>query len=126
MILNNDNFFNYAMKHYDNPSCRTLDEFNEDINRFKYLKKLLNRYLADDDTVNFRLIINHIAILFNVFEYDACTAMLFFKTEQSHWTVIKPILEYLNYLPEFIIDLGINTCIIECHKKTVDELKELS
>ena len=125
MVLNNDNFISYAMKHYDNPSCRTLDEFNEDLNRFKYLKKILNRYLANDDTVNFRLIVNHIAILFNVFEYNACTSMLFFKTETEHWGVLKPILEYLNYLPEFIPDLGINTCMIESHKPTVCEIKDM-
>ena len=125
MLLNNDTFISYAMKHYDNPSCKTLDEFNEDLNRFKYLKKLLNRYLAEDDTVNFRLIVNHVAILFNVFEYNACTAMLFFKTDREHWAIIKPILEYLNYLPEFIPDLGINTQMIDNHQRTVDELKEL-
>lgn len=125
MLLNNDTFISYAMKHYDNPSCRTLDEFNDDLNRFKYLKKLLNRYLANDDTVNFRLIVNHIAILYNVFEYNACTAMLFFKTDREQWVVIKPILEYLSYLPEFIPDLGINTQMIDSHQKTVDELKEL-
>lgn len=125
MLLNNDTFISYAMKHYDNPSCKTLDEFNEDLSRFKYLKKLLNRYLAEDDTVNFRLIVNHIAILYNVFEYNACTTMLFFKTDREHWGVIKPILEYLNYLPEFIPDLGINTKMIVDHRQTVDELKEL-
>ncbi len=124
MILNNDTFISYAMKHYDNPSCKTLDEFNEDLSRFKYLKKLLNRYMAGDDTVNFRLIVNHIAILYNVFEYNACTAMLFFKTESDQWTVIAPILEYMNYLPEFIPDIGVNTNLIERHSKTVSELKE--
>lgn len=125
MILNSDNFISYAMKHYDNPSCRTLDEFNDDLNRFRYLKKLLNRYLAGDENVNFRLIVNHIAILFNVFDYSACTAMLFFKTDKEHWVVIKPILAYLNYLPEFIPDLGINTNMIMDHDKTVQELKGL-
>jgi hypothetical protein len=113
------------MKHYDNPSCKTLDEFNEDLSRFKHLRKLLNRYVADDDNVNFRLIVNHISILFNVFDYPACTAMLFFKTEKDHWGIIKPILYYLNYLPDFIPDLGINTKMIENHLKTVEELKGL-
>lgn len=125
MILSNDTFISYAMKHYDNPSCKTLDEFNDDLNRFRYLKKLLNRYLANDENVNFRLIINHIAILYNVFEYNACTAMLFFKTDKDHWSVIKPILQYLNYLPEFIPDVGLNTNIIDSHPKTIQELKEL-
>jgi hypothetical protein len=124
MILSNDTFISYAMKHYDNPSCKTLDEFNEDLSRFKYLKKLLNRYIAGDDTVNFRLIVNHIAILYNVFEYNACTAMLFFKTEREQWSVIAPILEYMNYLPEFISDIGVNTNMIERHSRTVAELKE--
>lgn len=124
MNLNDDNFISYAMKHYDNPSCKTLDEFNDDLSRFKYLKKLLNRYVAEDVNVNFRLIVNHIAILYNVFEYNACTTMLFFKTDKEHWGVIKPILAYMNYLPEFISDIGINTNMIECHKRTLDELKE--
>ena len=124
MLLTNDTFISYAMKHYDNPSCKTLDEFNEDLNRFKYLKKLLNRYLADDENVNFRLIVNHIVILYNMFDYNACTAMLFFKTEPEHWGVLKPILEYMNYLPEFIPDIGLNTALIHNHAKTVKELEE--
>lgn len=125
MLLNNDTFISYAMKHYDNPSCRTLDEFNDDVNRFRYLKKILNRYAASDNTVNFRLIVNHIVILYNIFEYNACTTMLFFKTDKEHWSIIKPILTYLNYLPEYIPDIGINTTLIENHQHTVDNLKDL-
>lgn len=124
MILNNDTFLSYAMKHYDNPSCKTIEDFNDDLNRFKYLKKLINRYIEGDTSVNFRLIMNHIVILYNVFDYQACTALLFFKTEQHQWPIIKPILDHMNYLPEIIEDLGINTTIIHSDPKTLSELRE--
>lgn len=124
-MLNNDNFVTYAMRHYDNPSCKTLNEFNEDLNRIRYLRKLLNRYLEDDDTVNFRLIVNHIFILYNVFDSNACTSMLFFKTEKHHWEILKPILDYMNYLPEYIVDVGINTELIISDEKTLDQLRNL-
>ena len=41
--LNDDNIVNFAMKNYDNPSCKNIEEFQEDFNRIKYIKRLFNR-----------------------------------------------------------------------------------
>ncbi len=74
-------------------------EFNEDLNRFKYLKRLLRRYEVDDDLQE-RLILNHLIVLYNVFGIEACNRMIWFKIEPIHWHYIKPFLVYLHYLPD--------------------------
>lgn len=65
--LTDDNFVIFAMRHYDNPQCHSVSEFEEDLKRFLYLKKLLCRYLKDGDFRE-RLILNHVIILYNVFD----------------------------------------------------------
>ncbi len=105
-MLTDSDFLNYAMRHYDNPSCRTINEFNNDLNRFKYLKKLFQRY-SDKGEENFLLMLNHIMILFNVFEREACVKMLFFKVEKQHWPLLKTFLVGLSYMPDVIPDYGV-------------------
>jgi hypothetical protein len=90
----------YAMKHYDNPSCCSIDEFNEDINRFKYIKKLVTRYIETGELKE-RLILNHLIILNNVFGAGPLCRMLFLKMDR-HLTYIKPFLVLLSILPEFV------------------------
>ena len=65
-VLNIDNFMIYAMKAYDNPQCSGVDEFHEDLNRVKYIKRLLRKYKRDG-VIRERLILNHIIIFCNVF-----------------------------------------------------------
>ena len=77
-ILNKDNFILYCMKHYDNPQCTSVREFEEDLNRFLYLQKLLNRYINNKDELRERLILNHLIVLFNLFN-DATINILFYK-----------------------------------------------
>ena len=48
--LNDDNFMIFAIKHYRNPSCTGMDELEDDLKRFKYLKRLFNRYEKDRRT----------------------------------------------------------------------------
>lgn len=105
-MLTESDFLNYAMRHYDNPSCRTINEFNNDLNRFKYLKKLFQRY-TDKGEENFLLMLNHIMILFNVFERDPCVKMLFFKVERRHWPILKTFLVGLSFMPDEIPELGV-------------------
>ena len=38
------NWMMFAMKHYDNPQADGEEEFQEDIKRYKYLKRLLKKY----------------------------------------------------------------------------------
>ena len=41
--LNDDNFLIFAIKHYRNPSCTGMAELEDDLKRFKYLKRLFNQ-----------------------------------------------------------------------------------
>lgn len=97
--LTEENFLLYAANNYKNPNCLDVEEFYDDLNRFKYLKRLLGRYYNDDDLQE-RLIINHIVILYNVFGIEATTKMLWYKIEKQYWPVIKPIMLYLNYITD--------------------------
>lgn len=98
--LTDANFVMYAMKNYDNQSCCSIDEFNEDINRFKYIKKLLTRYIETGELKE-RLILNHIIVLNNVFGAGPLNRMLFLKLDK-HLTYIKPFLVMLSILPEYV------------------------
>jgi hypothetical protein len=87
----------YAMKHYDSPHC-VLHEFEEDLKRVKYIKRLIGRYLSTGELKE-RLLLNHIIILANVFGVEFTTRMLFYRTDPDHHPVIKTFLLYLQYLP---------------------------
>ena len=95
--LNDDNFLIFAIKHYRNSSCTGMAELEDDLKRFKYLKRLFNRYEKTGDP-NDRLIINHLTLLYNVFG-NATTEMLFFKLEEKYWINLKTYLVFLNRLP---------------------------
>ena len=97
--LNRENFELFAAKHYDNPCCLTADEFYDDIAKFKYIIRLLRKY-RDTGNLQERLILNHVICLYNVFDNDACTRMMFYRIEPDLWPQIKTFLIYLNYLPE--------------------------
>lgn len=105
-MINESEFFAYAVRHYDNPSCKTTSEFNEDLNRFKHLRKTLIRYCSGDD-VNPQLILNHVVVLLNVFDQYACVRMMFERIEHSYWSPLKTILSFLNVMPNDILECGI-------------------
>lgn len=98
MKLSEDNFLLFAMHHYDNQQCHNVQEFEEDLKRFLYLRKLLNRYKRDGELKE-RLILNHIIVLYNLFG-DALTDMLFFKVEKEYWSALVTFLVYLNRISE--------------------------
>jgi len=94
------NFQAYAMKHYDDPQCESVEDFQEDLRRFRYLKRLLHRYHTNGE-MRERLMLNHLICLFNVFGYDPCMRMLDFKIKDDrYWTSIKTMLLYLGYIDE--------------------------
>lgn len=99
MNLTESTFLLYAMKHYDNPQCTDMSEFEEDMKRFQYLRKLFSRYKQDDDLKE-RLILNHLIVIYNVFGVDA-TNMLFLKLHEYH-SYLKPFVEYLNFMPQVL------------------------
>lgn len=97
--INDDNFLIYAAKNYHTPRSIDAEEFYEELNRFKYIKRLFNRYTRGGDLCE-RLILNHITILLNVFGQEAGVLMLMFKTGAKDLSVLKPFLEYLKALRE--------------------------
>lgn len=102
--LTEDNFIMYAMKAYNSPHC-IMSEFESDLKRTKYLKRLFRRYKITK-LLKERLILNHIILLYNVFGVDAATRILFFKIDEKDYDVLKTFLIYLNYMPDKI--KGIN------------------
>jgi len=94
--LSESTFLVYAANHYDNIQCHDVSEFEEDLKRFQYLRKLFGRYHTLGDLKE-RLILNHLIVIYNCFG-KAATNMLFMKLEGFH-QYLKPFVEYLNYLP---------------------------
>lgn len=92
--LTEENSFIFAAKHYYNPLGVDAEEFEEDLKRFKYVKRLINRYLTSEDLAE-RLILNHLIVIFNVFGIPAGLAILELKLDKSHWPVLKPFLIFL-------------------------------
>ncbi len=97
--LNEDNYLLFAIKFYDNPHAITRDDFEDDLKKIKYVKRLLRRYI-NTNTLKTHLILNHLTVLFNVFG-DAAVPLLFYNLEQDLWSSIKSFLVFLNKLPEF-------------------------
>jgi hypothetical protein len=98
-ILTRDNFMLYAMGNYTNPDCMGMTEFNEDLCKIKYVKRLLKRYIR---TGNLRtiLLLNHMVVLGNVFGRTPAARMLFFKLESDTYPALKTVLLYLDYIHE--------------------------
>lgn len=96
--LTEHNFSLYAAKYYDNPNCTDILEFHEDLNRIKYIKRLLKKY-EETGELKERLILNHIITFYNVFEPVAGTRMLIYKLKDQ-LQYLKPFLVFLNYWPE--------------------------
>lgn len=124
MILNDTNFLLYAAKCYDIKKSAGGEEFYEDLKRFQYLKRLFKRYEESDD-LKIRLILNHIIVLYNCFGPEA-THMIFFKLREYH-SMVKPIVLFLNYLPEKIEyeDAIIFASDIPLDPRIVQELRKI-
>lgn len=89
----------YAIKHYDNPQCEGEKEFEDDLKRFKYIKRLLRRYY-DTGVLKERLLLNHLIVLNNVFSVDVATTLLLYKIQPDYWPALKSFLIYLNSISD--------------------------
>ena len=117
--LNEDNFLLFAIKHYENPQAVTKDDFNKDLNHFKYIKRLLKRY-KNTGQLKTHLLLNHFIILYNIFG-EATTPMLFFKIERELWSSMKSFIMFLGRFPEYphseIHDIQVDlNCLSELYK----------
>lgn len=114
--LTEENFTLYAMKHYDNPHCRGVNEFNDDLKKFKYLKRLFRKYRAGGGLKE-RLILNHIIVIYNLFGVDAATNMLFFKIDKKYWPQLKSFLMYLNVMPPDNLMVEVDQDVLQSLRK---------
>lgn len=120
--LTEDNFLLFAMHHYDN-TCPSVEEFEEDMKRFLYLKKLLTRYRINGD-LRERLILNHIIILYNLFD-KAATRMLFYKIDEQNWNTLITFLVYLERMPDKVSEFDLVLADIELDKEIIKVLRNL-
>ena len=114
--LTSENFLLFAIKNYENPQAVTKEDFEKDLNHFKYIKRLLKRY-RNTGELKAHLLLNHFIILYNIFG-EGTTAMLFYKIEEEMWEIMKTFVVFLDKLPEyphcFIHDIEIDDyCLSE-------------
>jgi hypothetical protein len=118
MKLTKNNLVVYAAKHYYNPKHIDGEEFFDDLKKFKYVKRLINRYHQNGDLAE-RLILNHLIVIFNVFGHEAGVEMLALKIPLEQWTTLKPFLVFLRAIRTEDIT-G-----IEMDKYVIDKLRAL-
>ena len=116
--ITNKNFNLYAAQNYINHRALDIEEFYEDLNKFKYLKKLFTKYKKTGELKE-RLILNHIISIFNVFKINSAIKMCFFKIDEDAYPALKTFLLYLNYIKE---DDFIN---ISCDLYVTKQLKNI-
>lgn len=118
-LLTEKNVLLYAAKYYDSTHCLDIEEFNEDMNRIKYIKKLFTTY-EQTNQLKIRLILNHFIVLNNVFESKALVRILFLKMPNySHYFV--PFLMLLNILPDKVMNVHKNPEVINTEEIKIDQ-----
>lgn len=126
-LLNDKNFLIFCASHYDNAKYVSTEDFLEDLNRIKYIKKLITRYIEYGELKE-RLILNHIIVLNNCFGAEVCCKILFFKLKPQ-MKYIKPFLVLLDILPERLLNVGnekiIDTNLIDMDEKIVAKLRKV-
>jgi hypothetical protein len=110
--LTNKNFLDYALKFYENPECKSIDEFLEDVNRIKYVKRLFSRFVQEEEFKS-RLIVNHLIIFNNVFGLVPSSRILFFKIDDKYHSILKTCLLFIDKLPIEIPELDLNNIPID-------------
>jgi hypothetical protein len=125
--IDDSNFLLFAAQNYDNPQCTEDTEFFDDLKKFKYLKRLFNKY-QESGELKERLVLNHLIVIYNLFG-SAATRMLFFRLNE-YLSILKPFLILLNRLPDKVegigsIDNDVITSDIESDQHVVDVLRSI-
>ena len=97
--ITSDNVLMFAIRNYTNPHCEGEKEFEDDLKRFKYIKRLLRKYY-DTGILKERLLLNHIIVLNNVFSMEAATTLLLYKIQPTYWPALKSFLIFLNSISD--------------------------
>jgi hypothetical protein len=117
VAVTEDNYLIVAAKHYNNPQCSSTDEFYADLDRIKYIKRIINRYIETGD-LSERLLLNHIIVFCNVFGIEIAVKMMAVKLEYKYWSVIKTILVFLKYIePTDLIGIDMDANVIKILRK---------
>lgn len=103
-ILTDDNFILFAAKHYENPNCTSVSDFENDLRQIRYIKRLINKYYHTKN-IKIQLLVNHVITFYNLFDSDAATRMLFLKLEKRYYPILKTVLLYLQYMPERVTNI---------------------
>ena len=115
--LTEENLLLYAAKNYYNPVCADAEEFMEDQNRFKYIKRLINKYL-ESNNLSDRLLLNHLIVVYNVFGIEAANRILELKLNEKHWEVVKPFLVFLRFITnEQYVYIPMDPYVVEVLRK---------
>jgi hypothetical protein len=122
-MLTEDNFLTYAMHHYDNSQCYSLEEFNDDLKRFLYLKKLFSRYHNECDLKE-NLILNHLIVIYNIFGHES-TNMLFFKIDKEYWETLTTFLVFLERMPDELPQYGIKLSEVKLDEYIIQTLRKI-
>jgi hypothetical protein len=120
-MITKDTFTLIAMKAYDNPSCKTLVEFEEDISKFSNLVRLCAK---EQGAIETYLVLNSVLTLLNIFEPSECIKLMFFKVREEDWYKLKTILVYLGRMPKDIGELGVHDSEIKLCDMMMSILKE--
>lgn len=116
-VLTDDNFEQYLKDNYDRFVLEA--EFNEDLLRFKHIKKLITRYIIyGRDDLRERLILNHLIVLVNVFGPEVVTRSVFLRMEDT-LSYIKPFMVLLSILPNKIFNIK-KECVIDTDEILMD------
>lgn len=124
MKLDYENFELFAAHHYDVKKATSYEEFQQDLKKFTYLKKLFLRFEENDD-LQVRLILNHLIVLYNCFG-QAATPMLFMKLEEFH-SMLKPFVLFIGFLPKQVeyCDVVLNVDTVIMDRKIIEELRKI-
>lgn len=124
-ILTDDNYILYAAKRYENINCGGTQEFYDDLERIVYLKRIFNKY-KKNGSIQKRLVLNHLIVLYNVFNSFAITRILFLRLKEHH-EILKPFLIFLNKLPPIVYNINmvdINTIDIKMDDNIISILRQ--
>ena len=122
MTLNSKNFLDYALQNYNNPECKDIEEFSEDVNRIKYLKRLFSRYEQEND-FKCRLVTNHLIVFNNVFGLVPSCRILFFRVDPRYHSILKTCLFHLDMLAREIPEIEINKVPLDTKILTLLEVQ---
>lgn len=125
--IDDSNFTFFAAKYYNNGKYFDVEDFEDDLNRIKNIRKLFKKYQKNKE-INERLVLNHCIAFFNMFFPPYIGAKLLVFQLEDYLEYLKPFLEYLGYWQDCVYGIGdsnriINTIDIVSDRNIVNRLQ---